>query len=78
MQTAATNSNINQAKPPPAPGLAPNPQQQSQQQQQSESQVNTIVEEKVVNKETGEVTYRKYLKGRFLGKVILISDNLLI
>jgi len=30
------------------------------------------VEEKVVNKETGETTYRKYLKGRFLGKVLAI------
>lgn len=29
----------------------------------------TIVEEKIVNKETGESTLRKYLKGRFLGKV---------
>lgn len=28
-----------------------------------------MIEEKVVNKETGEITYRKYLKGKFLGKV---------
>jgi hypothetical protein len=31
-----------------------------------------VVEEKIVNKETGETTIRKYLKGKFLGKVGLL------
>lgn len=38
---------------------------------------NQMIEEKIVNKDTGEVSYRKYIKGRFLGKVIKLLSQLL-
>lgn len=34
-----------------------------------------VVEEKHTNKETGEVTLKKYIKGKFLGKVIYYYFN---
>jgi hypothetical protein len=51
---------------------------QQQQQPSNQQSEHTLVEEKIVNKETGETSYRKYLKGRFLGKVITLLAELVV